>query len=251
MQETFRQKSEDSIVPILSPLSRNSLYSGNSRNLKSVRGPTEVVKLLELKNKINKEEMGLEKGVRYYSAVTGRWMQKDPIGFDGLDSNLYRYVSNDPVNYRDPSGKFINIITAAIGGVVNAHIAYQAALKATGGNKSLARKAAIAGGIVGATTGFFTFGASTFAIVGSGIAAGAASGGISAAVTAKAAGCDIKGADIGKAAGFGAIAGAGAFVGSPASILGTKAAGQIGAATVSNGITFGFSTLDTQSKKGN
>jgi uncharacterized protein RhaS with RHS repeats len=34
----------------------------------------------------------------------GRWMQQDPIGFDAGDTNLYRYVGNDPVNSLDPSG---------------------------------------------------------------------------------------------------------------------------------------------------
>lgn len=32
-------------------------------------------------------------------------MQKDPIGFGGGDTNLYRYVGNDPVNYIDRTGK--------------------------------------------------------------------------------------------------------------------------------------------------
>lgn len=34
----------------------------------------------------------------------GRWTTKDPIGFAGGDTNLYVYVSNDPVNYIDPTG---------------------------------------------------------------------------------------------------------------------------------------------------
>lgn len=32
-------------------------------------------------------------------------MQKDPIGFAGGDTNLYRYVGNDFVNKVDPSGQ--------------------------------------------------------------------------------------------------------------------------------------------------
>lgn len=35
-------------------------------------------------------------------------MSKDPIGFGGGDTNLYGYVSNDPVNWVDPSGLKIN-----------------------------------------------------------------------------------------------------------------------------------------------
>jgi len=32
----------------------------------------------------------------------GRWPAKDPIGFDGGDTGLYRYARNDPVNLVDP-----------------------------------------------------------------------------------------------------------------------------------------------------
>ncbi|CAG0951179.1 partial Putative deoxyribonuclease RhsC, partial [Anaerolineae bacterium] len=43
-------------------------------------------------------------GVRDYDAEVGRWTLKDPILFAGRDVNLYRYVLNDPVNWRDPLG---------------------------------------------------------------------------------------------------------------------------------------------------
>ena len=43
-------------------------------------------------------------GARDYDAETGRWTAKDPILFDGGDSNLYGYVSQDPVNLKDGSG---------------------------------------------------------------------------------------------------------------------------------------------------
>lgn len=42
--------------------------------------------------------------VRHYTPSTGRWMSKDPIGFNGGDGNLYRYVGNDSVNRIDPKG---------------------------------------------------------------------------------------------------------------------------------------------------
>ncbi len=43
-------------------------------------------------------------GARDYDAETGRWTAKDPIRFDGGDTNLYGYVLNDPINSTDPSG---------------------------------------------------------------------------------------------------------------------------------------------------
>jgi len=43
-------------------------------------------------------------GVRDYAVGTGRWTAKDLIGFTGGDTNLYGYVSNDPLNLLDPYG---------------------------------------------------------------------------------------------------------------------------------------------------
>src|SRR5205823_1621403 len=43
-------------------------------------------------------------GARDYDAGTGRWTAKDPILFDGTQANLYGYVLNDPLNWRDPYG---------------------------------------------------------------------------------------------------------------------------------------------------
>jgi RHS repeat-associated protein len=41
---------------------------------------------------------------RYYDPVTGRWTSQDLLGFNAGDSNLYRYVQNNPTNATDPSG---------------------------------------------------------------------------------------------------------------------------------------------------
>jgi len=43
-------------------------------------------------------------GARDYDPTIGRWTSKDPILFDGGDSNLFGYVENDPVNWIDPEG---------------------------------------------------------------------------------------------------------------------------------------------------
>ncbi len=41
---------------------------------------------------------------RVFSPVLGRFLQTDPIGFDGEDVNIYRYVFNMPGDFVDPYG---------------------------------------------------------------------------------------------------------------------------------------------------
>jgi RHS repeat-associated protein len=41
---------------------------------------------------------------RYYDAAIGRFTSQDPKGFKAGDTNLYRYVANDPTNSTDPTG---------------------------------------------------------------------------------------------------------------------------------------------------
>lgn len=43
-------------------------------------------------------------GARDYDPEVGRWTTKDPIRFNGGDTNLYGYVMNDPVNLIDSNG---------------------------------------------------------------------------------------------------------------------------------------------------
>ena len=53
-------------------------------------------------------------GARDYDAKTGRWAAKDPLLFEGGESNLYGYVTQDPVNALDPTGQFsMSEITAS------------------------------------------------------------------------------------------------------------------------------------------
>jgi RHS repeat-associated protein len=49
-------------------------------------------------------------GVRDYDPSIGRWLSKDPIRFEGGDTNLYGYVMQDPINYIDPTGN-IRLVT--------------------------------------------------------------------------------------------------------------------------------------------
>ncbi|WP_253155892.1 RHS repeat-associated core domain-containing protein [Stieleria tagensis] len=41
---------------------------------------------------------------RFYDPANGRFISQDPIGFASGDTNLYRYVGNNPLDYVDPSG---------------------------------------------------------------------------------------------------------------------------------------------------
>jgi len=43
-------------------------------------------------------------GARDYDSATGRWLAKDPIGFNGEQLNLFIYVDAEPVNQIDSSG---------------------------------------------------------------------------------------------------------------------------------------------------
>jgi RHS repeat-associated protein len=65
---------------------------------------------------------------RYYNPSTGRFIIEDPIGFDGVDVNLYRYVGNSPIYAKDPSGLITFIIPGGGGefGNLPANIAREA-----------------------------------------------------------------------------------------------------------------------------
>lgn len=60
-------------------------------------------------------------GARDYDSTVGRWTTKDPIGFNGGDTNLYAYVGGNPMSYNDPTGNcpmcLVPVIGAAVGGV--------------------------------------------------------------------------------------------------------------------------------------
>jgi RHS repeat-associated protein len=51
------------------------------------------------------EDTGLVRfGARDYDPKTGRWTAKDPIRFAAVGTNLYAYVTGDPINNADPTG---------------------------------------------------------------------------------------------------------------------------------------------------
>ncbi len=57
---------------------------------------------------------------RYYDPFTGRFVSEDPLGFEGEDINLYRYVYNSPINLKDPDGTIPAALAVPLaGGLIN------------------------------------------------------------------------------------------------------------------------------------
>jgi RHS repeat-associated protein len=108
---------------------------------------------------------------RVYSAQIGRFLQTDPIRFSAGDVNIYRYVSNRPVNLADPTGEF-GVPGAVIGGI-SGIIAGGIGASITGGGMGDIAKAAAIGGVTGAISSSITGG------IGQLVAAGAALGALS------------------------------------------------------------------------
>jgi RHS repeat-associated protein len=100
---------------------------------------------------------------RFYSPDIGRFLQADPIDFNGDATNLYRYCGNNPINATDPSGLW----TFQIGGAINLNGGPGSASWSAGiafdGHGNIAAFGTIFGGIGGgarASAGV-TFGGST------------------------------------------------------------------------------------------
>ncbi|MBI4488140.1 MAG: toxin [Deltaproteobacteria bacterium] len=87
-------------------ISYEEYYPYGSTSYQAVRSEVEVSpKRYRYTGKERDEESGLYyHGARYYAPWLGRWVSCDPAGMvDGL--NLYRYVTANPVQFLDPSGK--------------------------------------------------------------------------------------------------------------------------------------------------
>jgi RHS repeat-associated protein len=123
---------------------------------------------------LHDQDTGLVRyGYRDYDPDTERWTAKDPIFFNGGDTDLYGYSLNDPVNRIDPEGAFgvfgavVGSISGAIGGFTSGLIS---------GNGSLV--AAIAGGAVGGIVGGAVGSLNMFGSSAAGQAIGSIVGGI-------------------------------------------------------------------------
>jgi RHS repeat-associated protein len=54
-------------------------------------------------------------GYRDYEPESGRWTARDPIGFDGGQSNLYAYAGSDPIAFIDRDGLQVNGVAKGSG----------------------------------------------------------------------------------------------------------------------------------------
>jgi len=90
-------------------------------------------------------------GARDYDSVTGRWTAKDSVRFGGGQTNLYEYVSGDPINRIDPDGHYWWVV---VGTVVGAGIGGFSAYNAGGDTASILARMAVGGmtGFAGSLT---------------------------------------------------------------------------------------------------
>jgi RHS repeat-associated protein len=109
---------------------------------------------------------------RMYSPTWGRFLQPDPLGY-APGSNLYAYVSNDPLNNTDPSG------VQAAPGIVIGLVSGGTAGYIAGGWWGLA-VGGVAGGVVGAVAAPLSTqaGLGAAALVGGNAVVGSVAGGL-------------------------------------------------------------------------
>ncbi|MEM8831366.1 MAG: RHS repeat-associated core domain-containing protein [Cyanobacteria bacterium P01_G01_bin.19] len=129
---------------------------------------------------VTEEANGLDfMRARFYDSGTGRFISPDPIGLNGRDTNLYRYVSNKPSESNDPKGTTAPLAAAGAitGGIIGAATyIFTTTIRPSkdfslGGFFGSVTSGAIYGGVIGATGGVSLFG--------SGLLGGSALGGLS------------------------------------------------------------------------
>lgn len=91
------------------------VFGGNSiRNSQGTQIPSSAVRnRFMFTGREYRAELGLyDYRNRAYSSTVGRFLQPDPIRFEGRDNNLYRYVANNVINRADPFGLRSSIVGA-------------------------------------------------------------------------------------------------------------------------------------------
>lgn len=81
-------------------------WSGYDAFGNPVGAPPATTDAIRFTGRFYHEALGLyEMRDRFYDPQLGRFTQEDPVRFHGGDMNLYRYVGNNPLNFRDPTGR--------------------------------------------------------------------------------------------------------------------------------------------------
>ena len=162
--------------------------------VRSVTDPTAIDRFLFTGREWDAELEMYYYRARFYDPGIGRFTSEDPLWFAANDTNLTRYVFNDPLNQTDPTGlasalEYVGIITF-LAAYVGAAAGVAGAACTTGLNSSLPGNA-VAGAAAGAGSvvlgGLGGVGAATGASAGFGAGPGAAAGGSLGAVLAAAA----------------------------------------------------------------
>jgi hypothetical protein len=91
-------------------------YSGKNRASHQGRTFTNSTSALGIELTVRWGGVGSVDSARYYDPLAGRFLSEDPIGFLGGNLNLYPYAINDPLLFRDPSGRLL--VGVLVGGVV-------------------------------------------------------------------------------------------------------------------------------------
>jgi RHS repeat-associated protein len=109
---------------------------------------------------------------RHYQPGLQRFIAEDPIEFLGGEVNLYAYVRNNPVLFKDPNGQVL--ITALVGGVIGAAGGAAGSLAQGGSLQQVLITAAIGGAIgLAAGSGLSPLAAALETRIGAGIAGAA------------------------------------------------------------------------------
>ena len=91
---------------------------------------------------------------RYYMSGCMRFISEDPIGWASGQTNNYAYLGGNPVQFRDPSGRFLQIVFPAVvggvlGGFANAGAAFLHECSNLGGAFENGAIGGAVGGVVG------------------------------------------------------------------------------------------------------
>ncbi len=122
VQETKSNRRQLKVVSFLSNNSSNTKFTQNFADLSHQATKSQGANILEFKSAKSKLHRKQKDRVRRYNPSTGRFLSEDPIGFRGGDTNLYRYVGNNPIKLNDPMGEISAIqgvyFCIAVGGAL-------------------------------------------------------------------------------------------------------------------------------------